>query len=48
MTPDSTGGYRGEPTSVDLAVAALGAGDDSAVDAVATGHRVLVDESGEW
>jgi len=29
-------------------VAALGDGDDSTSDAVAAGHRALVDESGEW
>ena len=33
---------------IDLAVAALGDVDDSMSDAVAAGHRVLVDESGEW
>jgi metal-responsive CopG/Arc/MetJ family transcriptional regulator len=33
---------------IDLAVAAIGAEDDPSVDAVATGHRVLDDESGEW
>ena len=33
---------------IDLAVAALGDGDDSTSDAVAAGHRALVDESGEW
>lgn len=33
---------------IDLAVGTLGAGDDSSVDAVETGRRVLVDESGDW
>ena len=33
---------------IDLAVAALGERDDSTWHAVATGHRALVDESGEW
>ena len=33
---------------IDLAVAALGDGDGSTSDAVANGHRTLVDESGEW
>jgi hypothetical protein len=33
---------------IDLAVASLGDGDDSTSDAVAVGHRALVDESGEW
>ena len=33
---------------IDLAVAALGAVDDSAADAVAVGRRVLADDSGEW
>ncbi len=33
---------------IDLAVVALADGDASRVDAVAAGHRVLVDESGEW
>ncbi len=33
---------------IDVALAALGDGDDSAADAVATGHRTLVDESTEW
>jgi metal-responsive CopG/Arc/MetJ family transcriptional regulator len=33
---------------IDLAVVALGVGDDPSVDAVASGHRVLVDESSEW
>ena len=33
---------------IDLALAARPDGDDSASDAVATGHRALVDESGEW
>jgi hypothetical protein len=33
---------------IDLAVAAIGEGDGSVSDAVAAGHRTLVDESGEW
>lgn len=33
---------------IDLAVDALGSGDDSAMNAVATGHRVLDAESGKW
>lgn len=33
---------------IDVALAALDDRDDSTSDAVAAGHRVLVDESGAW
>lgn len=33
---------------VDLAVAALGEADDSAVDAVDVGHRLLADTADDW
>jgi metal-responsive CopG/Arc/MetJ family transcriptional regulator len=33
---------------IDLAVAAQAGQDDSAADAVAVGHRVLADASGDW
>ena len=33
---------------IDLALAAVGDEGDSTSDAVAAGHRALVDESGEW
>jgi metal-responsive CopG/Arc/MetJ family transcriptional regulator len=33
---------------IDMAVDALGTADDSTMDAIAAGRRVLADESGDW
>jgi metal-responsive CopG/Arc/MetJ family transcriptional regulator len=35
-------------TRIDEAVSAIGEPDDSAIAAVAAGHRTLLDEAGEW
>jgi hypothetical protein len=35
-------------TRIDQAVSAIGEPDDSAIAAVAVGHRTLLDEAGEW